>query len=184
MVPSWPLVDNKGARGPFYHGWNKIHYDSEKPEDYPKSDIPYAAFHNFPIVGDVRWRGEIALLGDIVVFPGATLTIEPGTVIQFAAGVDAHKFSVGREDQAELFVYGTLTTGSDTEDWTAADSIFFQRHGASGPSAAWGGVHVMAGGRTLLNAYTRLSDTRRGKPTNLTAAPGEEPGTVVLAWDQ
>ncbi|MCE2449879.1 MAG: fibronectin type III domain-containing protein, partial [Candidatus Latescibacteria bacterium] len=25
---------------------------------------------------------------------------------------------------------------------------------------------------------------RRGKPTNLTAAPGEEPGTVVLAWDQ
>ena len=194
-VLSWPGSDHEAPLGPYYSGWNKIHYESEKRRDYLNLDIPYYSFHNFPIVGDVRWRGEISLLGDIVVFPGATLTIEPGTVIEYAPKIDIHQFPAGIENQsgfeefdpilglAEIFVYGTLKTESPlVVTGTESDSIFFQRESVYGPTEAWGGVHVMDGGSTLLNEYTRLSDTRRGRPAGLTAEPDEEPGTVVLAW--
>lgn len=101
-VFSWPFSDNDAPQGPFYSSWNRIRYDnsSSKRTDYPKSDIPYATFHNFPIVGDVTWGGTVSLLGDIVVFPRATLTIQPGTVIEFAPGRDQHQFSAPSVDVA------------------------------------------------------------------------------------
>ncbi|MBU1746723.1 MAG: right-handed parallel beta-helix repeat-containing protein [Chloroflexi bacterium] len=38
---------------------------------------------------DEIWRGEIRIVGDIIVAEGATLTIEPGTVVRVAANQDA-----------------------------------------------------------------------------------------------
>ena len=174
-------------------GWGELKFFDESktgPDQAPypiyHRRLPYENYHHWAVIGADTLRGTVSLSGDVVVFPGAALTIEPGTVIKFAPRSDRHQFARagadGSDDLIELFVYGTLTTGSST-GWTAADSIFFQRHGESGP-AAWGGVHVMDGGHTLLNEYTRLSHTRRGKPTGLTAEPGEEPGTVVLEWIQ
>ncbi len=178
-VPSWPIVDNNGARGPFYSGWNKIRYDNESREDYPKSDIPYAAFHNFPIVGDVTWRGTISLLGDIVVFPGATLTIAPGTVIEFAAGVDSHRFPKGAVDRAEIFVYGTLQA-----EGTVTNSIRIQRtpgrgDDPAGDMDAWGGIWLMEGGSLDL-AHTAIRNVLPGQPTALQAKRGD--GKAVLTW--
>ena len=41
------------------------------------------------IVRDEIWRGEIHILGDIIVYQGITLTIEPGTIVYIAANQDA-----------------------------------------------------------------------------------------------
>ena len=40
------------------------------------------------ITWDEIWRGEIHIIGDIIVEEGATLTIEPGTVVRIAANED------------------------------------------------------------------------------------------------
>ncbi|MCJ7620943.1 MAG: right-handed parallel beta-helix repeat-containing protein [Anaerolineae bacterium] len=40
------------------------------------------------ITGDEIWRGEIHVIGDVIVEEGATLTIEPGTVVRVAANQD------------------------------------------------------------------------------------------------
>ena len=129
----------------------------------------------------------VSLSGDIVIFSGATLTINPGTIIEFAPGSDRHQFSKegvdSSDDLIEIFVYGTLTTGASTEGWTVADSILFQRNDPAGSGEAWGGIHVMAGGTATLNSYTRISDTRRGKPTDLTAEPVDgQVGHIELTW--
>ncbi len=112
-------VGNDSPSGPFYSGWGKIRFDKLDHDEYPKFRIPskFQDFHNFPIVGAVTWNGSVSLRGDIVVFPGATLTIKPGTVIEFEAEKDIHKFSgqgYGNNDLGEIFVYGTLTTESGT----------------------------------------------------------------------
>ena len=38
------------------------------------------------IVGDATWTGRVDLDGDVVVAPGATLTIDAGAEIRFARG--------------------------------------------------------------------------------------------------
>jgi hypothetical protein len=40
------------------------------------------------IIGDEIWRGTIDVTGDISVGSGSTLTIDPGTIVRFAAGSD------------------------------------------------------------------------------------------------
>lgn len=42
------------------------------------------------ITQDEIWRGEIRIVGDIIVEKGVTLTIEPGTKVLIAANQDAH----------------------------------------------------------------------------------------------
>ena len=77
-----------------------------------------------------------------MVFPGATLTIEQGTVIEFTPGVDSHKFSAGVENLAEIFVYGTLNASGES----AAAPIRFRGKDVASTEEAWGGLHKMAGG--------------------------------------
>ena len=159
-------------------------------------DLPYASYHHWAIIGDETWGDTeptsvdtLSLSGDIVVFPGATLTINPGTIIEFTPGSDRYQFSKegvnSSDDLIEIFVYGTLTTESPLPSMiaTAADSILFQRNDPGGSGEAWGGIHVMAGGTATLNSYTRISDTRRGKPTNLTAkVKTGQVGHIELTW--
>ena len=151
------------------HPWAVIGQDILKPfvTDYVEPrDSPYIT---------------VPLQGDIVVFPGATLTILPGTDIGFDPGQDRYKFRLGDDGLADIFVYGTLDASMATE----SDSILFQLNGNGRPGSteAWGGIHVMGGGRVLLNKYTRISGTRRGKPTNLTATiKGGRGGQIELIW--
>ena len=181
-VLSWPLDDHAAPLGPYNQSsWNRIHYDSEKPKNYPKSYIPYAAFHNFPIVGDVSWSGTISLLGDIVVFPGATLTIKPGTIIEFGAGVDSHKFPAqghGEDGLAEIFVYGTLNA-----EGKSTNPIHFRKDSRPGHQGVntWGGIRVMPGGSVDLN-HTSIREMAPppAPPTGLTAQVGNK--GVTLAW--
>ena len=72
-----PRDYNKAALGPVYSGWN-----TSGTSGYDKHNVPYTEFQQFPIVQDVTWSGTINLIGDIVVYPGATLTIDAGTTIK------------------------------------------------------------------------------------------------------
>ena len=47
-------------------------------------------FQQFPIVQNVTWQDTIKLIGDIVVYPGATLTIDAGTTIMAYPNRDIH----------------------------------------------------------------------------------------------
>ncbi|MFC2058660.1 hypothetical protein ACFLTS_03320, partial [Chloroflexota bacterium] len=50
--------------------------------------------------GDETWSGIIHVTGDVLVHPGATLTIQPGTLVLIAAGSDdRHAGSMGDIDQ-------------------------------------------------------------------------------------
>lgn len=77
-VPSHGNKENISPVGPFYKDWRKWNNTSSYTSGTP-TDI----FQQFPIVQDVTWSGTIALIGDIVVYPGATLRIEAGTTIKF-----------------------------------------------------------------------------------------------------
>ena len=147
-------IGNDSAKGPLYSGWNSIRVNVESNRKYDKSKIPskYADFHNFPIVGNVTWNGTITLKGDIVIFPGATLTVQPGTVVEFEPETDIHQFTpsysgptstiteittlhyepsgsdalrprlVIDHTKAEIYVYGSLVSTG-----TATDSIRFRQ---------------------------------------------------------
>jgi hypothetical protein len=58
------------------------------------------------IRGVERWKGEVRLIGDVIIDEGATLIIEPGTTVKFSTrdhfrgGVDTAR--------CELIVRGTL----------------------------------------------------------------------------
>ena len=170
---------NDPAQGPFYKGWNGIRVNSD--DKYSKSKIPYTSFHNFPIVGDVTWSGMVSLRGDIVVFPGATLTIEPGTVIEFEPRTDIHKFPAqghGVDNRAEIFVYGTLNA-----EGTSTSLIRFRRKSGTPAQAGydWGGIRIMEGGSVDLDYTTIRNTPPPPPPTGLTAQAGT--GQATLRWD-
>ena len=178
-------VGNRSPAGPYHtSGWDNIRVDSKNK--YSKSRIPrkYRNFHNFPIVGDVTWDGPVSLRGDIVVFPGATLTIKPGTVIEFEPKSDIHQFSPPQakvdKTRAEIFVYGTLTAEGKSDSL-----ITFRKQSGStrqGGAYAWGGIRVMEGGSVTLNhAEIRDVPPPRTRPTGLTAQAGD--GQATLRWD-
>ncbi len=171
-------------------GWGELRFDEVGKivgDLFYHKELPYESYHHWAIIGNETWSGTISLTGDVVVFPGATLTIKPGTVIEVVTSKnDRHEFSLGegKYNLTEIFVYGTLMTESPLPiAGTAADSILFQRNDPGGSGGAWGGIHVMDGGTATLNSYTRISDTRRGKPTKLTAKVKDgQVGHIKLTW--
>ncbi|MYD61426.1 MAG: hypothetical protein F4W91_10325, partial [Gemmatimonadetes bacterium] len=83
-----PYFDNYSLspQGPFH----KDNWGKWKNGNYKHTDIPYTEFQQFPIVQNVTWRDTIDLIGDIVVYPGATLTIDAGTTIKASPKRDIH----------------------------------------------------------------------------------------------
>ena len=183
-LPDLPGLDiiqenfgNDAPAGPFHTGWSTI----SKTSSYPKSRIPYTSFHNFPIVGNITWSGTVSLRGDIVVFPGATLTIESGTIIEFEPRTDIHKFPAqghGVDNRAEIFVYGTLNA-----EGTSTSPIRFRRKSGTPAQAgyAWGGIRIMEGGSVDLDHTTIRNMPLPPPPTGLTAQAGT--GQATLRWD-
>ncbi len=159
--------DNRSPRGPYHKGWERLGFfqASTTGPSVPvvedrifHSVIPYTSYHHWPIIGNETWSDTISLSGDLVVFPGATLTINAGTVIEFEPSQDIHQFAAegSRNDLAELFVYGTLTANGES-----GKPIVFQREGRTSDSAttvAWGGIRVMDGSTVALNSYTTIHD--------------------------
>ncbi|MYB68888.1 MAG: hypothetical protein F4X75_10335, partial [Gemmatimonadetes bacterium] len=149
--------------------------------------VPHDSYHHWAIFGSETWGDTetasvdtVSLSGDVVVFPGATLTIEPGTIIEFEPGKDRHQFSTpgSVSDLAELFVYGTLNA-----EGTATSPIRFRRKSGSSAQAgsAWGGIRIMPGGSVDLDHTTIRDAPLPPPPTGLTAQAGT--GQATLRWD-
>ncbi len=86
------------------------------------------------IVGDATWTGRVDLAGDVVVLPGATLTIDAGAEIRFARG-DAQGTGFD-PDRSELIVYGGLKIG--------AGASFASSAARTGP-LDWSGIYLLDG---------------------------------------
>ncbi len=126
------------------------------PYEMHHGNLPYASYHHWAILGEETWSGTVNLLGDVVVFPGAQLTIEAGTTTEFPYRSDRHQFKEGDHGLSEIFVYGTLTA-----EGTSASGITFQKAGSDGQGEyAWGGIRKMDGGTIDVNSYTRILDAR------------------------
>ena len=130
--------------------------------------------------------GNITLKGDIVIFPGATLTIKPGTIIPSTTvkfdnqmEPDTYNYSaqgVGTSRYAEIFVYGNLIAEGRSDN-----PIQFKGTSTETSSTRWGGIHEMAGSSVTLSHTEIRNVPLPSKPTNLTAEAGNE--QVTLRWD-
>jgi len=91
------------------------------------------------LTGSVSWSGEVRLHGDVVLAPGAELTIAPGTKILFEApgeGEDLyreHPYFLG----SELIVRGRLKALG-----TSQMPIVFRYHNPQAPAGSWGGINI------------------------------------------
>ena len=134
--------------------------------------LPYDGYHHWAVIGEEdTLSGTASLKGDVVVFPGATLTVKSGTTITFPSNRDRHQFAEGDSSLSEILVYGTLKAAG-----TASDSVFFRRSGSQG---TWGGIRKMPGGTVDL-PHTAILHTLPGRPTRLEATRGDS--QVVLDW--
>ena len=190
---------NESPRGPRHKGWENLKFftgSSFGPnwvggftsESFGHGDLPYNSYHHWAIVGDESWSGTLTLRGDIVVLPGATLTIAPSTVIEFKPEKDIHQFApdgiITRSDLAEIFVYGTLTANGES-----GKPIVFQREGRtsdSAPTLAWGGIRPMDGASINMNSHARVHDapaltvTYGADSYEVPFNPGSLPSTPTL----
>ncbi len=140
-------------------------------------NLPYSDYHHWSILGDETWSGSVGLYGDVVVFPGAELTIQAGTTVTFPSQSDRHQFKDGNNSLSEIFVYGTLTS-----EGTSGNQVVFRGPNSSDNAQHWGGIRIMEGGSEVLpHTQIRNAPLPTLLPTNLTAETGD--GQATLRWD-
>lgn len=126
---------------------------------------------------DEVWSGEIQLTGDITVPFGVTLTIEPGTVVRFAARSDDQHWD--REfDPGDPSTYGAvmisfLVYGSVLARGTAEEPIMMMSSAVSPDTLDWGGIELFEAGHVFLeqviwkNSYQGIYFHSRSTRANL-----------------
>jgi len=67
--------------------------------------------------GNVEWSGDIHIVGDVLVDSDATLTISPGTTIQFAANQNANPLQSWDTDHSWIIVMGRLIAEGTESNW-------------------------------------------------------------------
>ena len=111
--------------------------------------IPFHAAAS-PISGlisqDTTWSGLVEVVGDVAVEPEATLTIMPGTQVQFAASSSVYDHPLGTPGLCDLIVYGALVARGGA---SPSDSILFQSSSTSPAPGHWGTIRVL---NTAVNA--------------------------------
>ena len=86
------------------------------------------------INSDATWSGTVELDADVVVEPGATLTIAAGTAVRFARG--DQRGTGFDQDRSELIVFGDLVLGAGVS--------FASNASRTGP-LDWSGVYLLDG---------------------------------------
>ena len=148
---------NTSPVGPFHSGW-----DTLGTSGYSKREIPYGKFpspdprssprdnddiqrwfQQFPIVQNVRWSGTIKLIGDIVVYPGATLTIDAGTTIRAYPNRDIHDMKDA--NRVDIINYGKIIANGSSDQ-----RVVFRSDSATPASGDWYGIRNY-GTLTMMN---------------------------------
>ena len=144
--------------------------------NFEHSQLPYNKYHHWAILGDEIWSGTINLLGDVVVLPGAELTINAGTTIVFPSQFDRHQFKEGNNSLSEIFVYGTLRSEGASDN-----QVVFRGPDLSDLAQHWGGIRMMSGSsEDVSHTQIRNAPVPTIRPTNLTAEAGN--GQATLRW--
>jgi hypothetical protein len=100
----------------------------------PLRGEPSKSYSGESFIGwDETWEGEVLVDGTVMVAPGMTLTIRPGTVVRFAWR-DSDGNGIG---ESELFVQGRIVALGN-----AGRPIVFTAAGEQGPGR-WGAVNFM-----------------------------------------
>ena len=165
-------VGNTAAAGPFHSGW-----DSWGASGYDKDNVPYTEFQQFPIVQDVRWNGTIKLIGDIVVYPGATLTIDAGTTIKAAPNRDIHDME--DPNRVDIINYGTIIANGSSEQ-----QIVFRSDSSSPASGNWYGIrnhgHLTMSNFTIQHSVVGLDLQGTQTLTDMTLSNNTRNNTTPL----
>ena len=137
-------------------GWGELKFfnvgtTGRPPYKMYHKDLPYASYHHWMVIGADSLSGAVSLRGDVVVFPGATLTIEAGTTITFPSKRDRHQFKKGDDSLSEIFVYGTLKSAG-----TSSRPVVFRGPDPQDNTHDWGGIQQMTGGTVTLGDHTTL----------------------------
>ena len=174
FVASPPSSGNKSPKGPYNsrydpssksRGWGDLKFFSVGSivgDDFHHSDL-YAPgssplsvteYHPWAVIGQDTLSGTVSLHGDVVVFPGATLTIEPGTVVTFRSQSDRHQFKEGNDSLSEIFVYGTLNSQG-----TSGNKVVLRGPDPNDNAHDWGGIRKMTGGTVNVGDHTTIRNT-------------------------
>ena len=132
---------------------------------------------------DTTWSGPVFIDGDVIVEPGAALTIAAGTLVQVAARSDSRGegFDSGR---VELIVYGDLIVAADPDA-----PISFESEASSPSRRDWFGVLLMNGQAPELEADLRSGTVSLSHAIHGLARKRLPPGTtewsgeVRVPWD-
>ncbi len=111
-----------------------------------------------PIVADTTWSGDVSVTGDVVVEPGAVLTILPGTTVLFTAGSTSFDHSLGIDGLCDMIVRGAVTALGGP---ASSDSIRFDSDAASPAPGDWGKIIVSAQATDSLCQY-RYMEVQHG----------------------
>ncbi|HEY5998371.1 MAG TPA: right-handed parallel beta-helix repeat-containing protein [bacterium] len=104
-----------------------------EPRVPPRSE-PARVYRGEQFIGeDARWEGEVLVDGTVMVAPGATLTVAPGTVVRFAFR-DSDGDGLG---ESEIFIQGRLLA-----EGTPEAPIVFTALDGEGPGR-WGALNIM-----------------------------------------
>ena len=88
------------------------------------------------VSSDTTWSGEVGVDGDVVVQPGATLTVAPGTTVRFSRG-DPRRTGYAPE-RSELLVFGELMLQGSGEN-----PVRFVSAAASPRAGDWSGIFLL-----------------------------------------
>lgn len=99
---------------------------------------------------DTTWSGNVLVTGDILVPPGVTLNISPGTIVKFKKiGAESDRNLFGTNSpyyaQAEIIVTGKLIARG-----TRAQPIIFTSDEAKPQTADWAALNFLGGEGNLL----------------------------------
>ena len=112
------------------------------------------------------------VVGDLVVRPGVTLTVEPGAVVRFSASSDA--LGAGNEvARAELRVQGTLVA-----DGTASLPVRFESAAPTPARGDWYGIHLEPGSTSSIIDNAIIRHARYGVRTQAPAGTSVTRSTI------
>ena len=184
---------NDSPVGPFH----KDSWGTSGASGYSKREIPYGKFpspdprlsprddehikrwfQQFPIVQNVTWRDTIKLIGDIVVYPGATLTIDAGTTIKAYPNRDIHDMK--DENRVDIINYGKIIANGSSDQ-----PIVFRSDTSTPASGNWYGIrnhgHLTMSHFTIQHSVVGLDLQGTQTLTDMTLSNNTRNNTTPLA---
>ena len=108
------------------------------------------------LYADTTWTGTVSVIGDITIEPGVTLSILPGTTVQFAAGSDVMSRPGSVSGTSQLRAYGRLLAAG-----TAARPIRFVSDAPMPRPGDWTGIRLEASSVNSLIRHAFIRHAQR-----------------------